>query len=231
VRLERVDSHVEMTVSDTGVGIPPEFLPHIFERFRQADSSTTRKYGGLGLGLAIVKHLIELHGGTIEAHSAGHGQGARFVVKLPPIVLQRADDPLTVAHDAAIQGVDLSGLKLLVVDDEVDARELVSLVLGDCGAEVKTAGSAEEALRILKQFAADVLLSDIGMPGVDGIELLRRVRAEGHKMPAIALTAFARTVDRRRIIGAGFLIHVAKPIEPFALAATVATAAGRTSSF
>ena len=237
ILLERVNSHLEISVADTGIGIGPEFLAHVFERFRQGDASTTRRYGGLGLGLAIVKHLVELHGGSILAKSAGEGQGATFVVQLPLTVVRRTEhnesrhpqSPSALSYD--FKGLDLSGIKVLVVDDEADARDLISRVLTDCDAEVFTAGTAGEALRLVEAERPHVLVTDIGMPDVDGYELLKRVRAlgesSGGKTPAIALTAFARSEDRTRALRAGFLVHVSKPVEPAELVATVASVAGR----
>jgi signal transduction histidine kinase/CheY-like chemotaxis protein len=239
VLLQRVDSQVEISVSDTGAGIRPEFLVHLFERFRQADASTTRKHGGLGLGLSIVRHLVELHGGTVRAHSAGEGQGASFSVRLPLAAVKApADDAARLGHGGLRQPPpdyrlsDLTGLRVLVVDDEPDARELLKRVLSDCGAEVLAASSAAEALALIRGRLLHVLVSDIGMPEVDGYELLRRVRAleEGSgRLPAIALTAFARSEDRTRALRAGFLVHMSKPVEPAELVATVASVAGRAS--
>lgn len=241
ILLQRVNSHIEISVADTGIGIKPEFLDHVFERFRQADASTTRKHGGLGLGLSIVKHLVELHGGTVQVKSAGEGQGSTFTLNLPLTVVHRPVDRSERWHPKASQmmslnfkTVDLSGVKVLVVDDETDARELVKRVLSDCNAQVWTAGSADEALTLVENQKPQVLISDIGMPEMDGYELLKRVRALGHdkggKIPAIALTAFARTEDRTRALRAGFLIHVAKPVEPAELIATVASVTGRTDA-
>ena len=238
VLLERVNSHIEISVADTGTGIPAGFIEHAFERFRQADASTTRKHGGLGLGLAIVKHLVELHGGTVHARSAGEGQGTTFTIKLPLAAVQRYEDGGERVHPAAgplagtrFQPMDLRDIKVLIVDDEADARDLVAHVLGDCGAAVVHAASAEEALALVESERPDVLLSDIGMPDVDGYELLRRVRAlgeaRGGRLPAVALTAFARSEDRTRALSAGFLIHVSKPIDPSELVATVASVVGR----
>jgi signal transduction histidine kinase/ActR/RegA family two-component response regulator len=229
VLLERVSSHVEITVADTGIGIKPEFLPHVFDRFRQADSSATRTAKGLGLGLSIVKHLVEQHGGSVHVTSPGKGQGATFSLQIP----------LTVVHRKGIGGIatdfkrsDLSGVTVLVIDDQADARELIQRVLTECDAKVITAGTAAEALRAVETERPDVLVSDIGMPDVDGYELLRRVRALGHarggRLPAIALTAFARSEDRTRALRAGFLVHVSKPVEPAELVATVASVVGRT---
>jgi PAS domain S-box-containing protein len=227
VRLERVDAHVEIAVEDTGVGIRPEFLPHVFERFRQADQTTTRTHGGLGLGLAIVRHLVELHGGTVRAESEGEGRGATFVVKLPTAPAQRpenSDAPAGAAKDAhpTYECVDvLDGLKVLVVDDEPDARELLRVGFSQCGAEVTTAGSSEEALAAIAKQSPDLLISDIGMPNEDGYELIRRVRqlpaGSGGEVPAIALTAYARTEDRTRALRAGYQLHVTKPVDLLAL--------------
>jgi PAS domain S-box-containing protein len=224
VRLERVNSHVEITVSDTGVGIKPEFLEHAFERFRQADQTTTRDHGGLGLGLAIVRHLVELHGGTAVAESPGEGQGATFIVKLPIVPVYQKENLAERVHPAARDTLPtyecpdrLDGLKVLVVDDEPDTRELLKVGIGQCGAEVKTASSVQEALEAIEQERPDLLISDIGMPVEDGYDLIRRVRALPHEsggsVPAIALTAYARTEDRMRALRAGYQMHVPKPVE------------------
>ena len=239
VLLERVHSQVEISVADTGIGITPAFLAHAFERFRQADASSARRHGGLGLGLSIVKQLVELHGGTVRVKSLGEGAGTVFTVQLPVTALHRRPDngerphphtSKTLSADFKIS--DLSGVKVLVVDDEADARDLFKRVLADCGAQVLTVATAGEALVVVERERPDVLMSDIGMPDVDGFELLRRVRAlgpaRGGKLPAIALTAFARSEDRTRALRAGFLVHVAKPVEPSELVATVAAVAGRT---
>ncbi|MGD0389373.1 MAG: ATP-binding protein [Tepidisphaeraceae bacterium] len=240
VILKRVNSHVELTVADTGQGIAPEFLPFVFDRFRQADPSTTRKQGGLGIGLAIAKQLVELHGGTIRATSPGDGQGSSFIVQLPLMVVHAQAGDAERLHPRAASGIvpgeasrsQLQGVKVLVVDDELDARELIRRVLEDCKAEVLTAGSAAEAMPILVQQKPDVLLSDIGMPLVDGYDFLRQVRSmtaqSGGKTPAIALTAFARSEDRTRALMSGYQVHVSKPVEPAELVATVASVVGRT---
>jgi PAS domain S-box-containing protein len=241
--LERVNSHIEVTVSDTGLGISKEFLPYVFERFQQADSSASRQYGGLGLGLAIVRHLVELHGGTVTGTSSGLNLGSIFIVKLPLAImregLNRSDQesPLHF-HKGVLSGLpsdyamDLSGLKVLVVDDEADARELMSMVLQQCGAEVQAASSTREALKVLEDWRPDVLISDIGMPGEDGYVLIKKVRAlhadRGGRTPAAALTAYARSEDRLRALAAGYHTHVVKPVEPSELAAVVASLAGRT---
>jgi CheY-like chemotaxis protein len=224
VRLERVNSHVEIAVSDTGAGIKPEFLPHVFERFRQADQTTTRHHGGLGLGLAIVRHLVELHGGTVVAESPGEGQGATFTVKLPIVPVYQRENLSERVHPAArdpLPGYDcpdrLDGLKVLVVDDEPDTRDLLKVGIGQCGAEVTTAGSVQEALEAIERERPDLLISDIGMPEEDGYDLIRRVRTlpveSGGRVPAIALTAYARTEDRMQALRAGYQMHVTKPVE------------------
>jgi PAS domain S-box-containing protein len=234
VRLERINSHIEIAVSDTGAGIEPEFLPHVFERFRQADQKTTRQHGGLGLGLAIVRHLVELHGGTVQADSSGEGQGATFVVKLPVVPVHQKEHLELRVHPAArdmLASYDcperLEGLKVLVVDDEVDTRELLRVGLGQCGAEVLTAGSAPDALAVIEESRPDLLISDIGMPGEDGYEVIRKVRAlpaeRGGKIPAIALTAYARTEDRLRALRAGYQMHISKPVELAELVAVMAS--------
>ncbi|HEV7393767.1 MAG TPA: ATP-binding protein [Burkholderiales bacterium] len=239
VVLQRVNSHVEISVADTGIGIRSEFIPHVFDRFRQADASTTRTFGGLGLGLSIVKRLVELHGGTVRAKSDGEGHGTTFTVLLPLSAVRTNADAQDRTHPTTASALafdfhrpDLSGIKVLVVDDEPDARDLIQRVLAECDAQVLTAGSAAEALALVKAEKPHVLVSDIGMPEVDGYELLRRVRAlgptRGGNLPAVALTAFARSEDRTRALHAGFLVHVSKPVEPSELVATVASVAGRT---
>jgi PAS domain S-box-containing protein len=233
VRLERVNSQVEIAITDTGAGIDPEFLPHVFERFRQADQKTTRQHGGLGLGLAIVRHLMELHGGTVRADSAGEGAGATFTVSLPIAAVHRREDEEESVHPTARDMLSshecperLDGLRVLVVDDEPDARELLSVGLGQCGAQVTTASSVLEALEALAGGKFDTMISDIGMPGEDGYELIRRVRAlpsgAGGRMPAIALTAYARSEDRLQALRAGFEMHVSKPVELTELVVVIA---------
>ncbi len=239
VRLERVNSHVEITVADTGQGIAPEFLPHVFDRFRQADQKSTRRHGGLGLGLAIVRQLVELHGGTVRAESEGEGRGAAFTVSLPllPIRQQPAGEaprprpPASGTAPAPAYPPELEGLRVLVVDDDEDSRVLVKKVLEMCGAEVTAVGSAREALAWVERLRPDVLVSDLGMPGEDGYWLIKQVRAlpegRGGKTPAAALTAYARAEDRVRSLRAGFQNHVNKPAEPQELIAVVANLAGR----
>ena len=240
VLLARVNSHVEISVADTGAGIRPEFLPYVFDRFRQADASSTREYAGLGLGLSIVKSLVELHGGSVRAESAGEGRGATFQVQLPLIAMrmstpgeQRLHPRTPVATQPEYVLADLAGVTILVVDDDADARELIKRILQECGAEVVTAASAMDALEVIRETRPSVLVSDIGMPRIDGYELLKRVRAlgeaNGGNMKAIALTAFARSEDRARALRAGFINHVSKPVEPSELIATVASDAGRTA--
>jgi signal transduction histidine kinase/CheY-like chemotaxis protein len=239
VLLERVNSHVEVSVIDTGMGIPPEFLPHVFDRFRQADSTTTRRYGGLGLGLAIVKQLAELHGGGVRAKSPGEGKGATFTLMLPIAVVhpenadlgkarpKNADPMADYCQDRA-----LKGLRVLVVDDEPDARQLIRLVLAKCEAEVAIASSASEARALIESFQPHVILSDVGMPGEDGYDLIRDVRVNhsAKELPAAALTAFARVEDRKRALLAGFQTHVSKPVDPEELTAVIASLAGRTGA-
>jgi PAS domain S-box-containing protein len=241
IRLERINSHVEIIVTDTGSGIPPEILPHIFDRFRQADSATTRKHGGLGLGLAIVRHLVEMHGGTVEAESVGENNGATFTVKLPLIALRSVElSPDKMAgreHPTEAKNVpfecapELEGLHVLVVDDEEDGRTLVAAILEKCGARVTAVGSVAAALQSLQSELPDIILSDIGMPEEDGYSLIRKIRAmrpeEGGQIPAAALTAYARVEDRMRVLRAGFQIHLPKPIEPAELIAVAASLAGR----
>jgi CheY-like chemotaxis protein len=240
--LERVNSHVEVTVHDTGDGIAPEFLPHVFDRFRQADGTTTRRHGGLGLGLSIVKHLVELHGGSVRAKSPGIGQGSTFVVELPVAPIRPhsghdADHSDRPRHPSAAvsSGADecyprLDGVTVLVVDDDFDARELMRRVLSKCGAEVVLAAEAKSALSILQKKRPRVMVSDIGMPTHDGYELIRWIRAlpeaQGGRTPAIALTAFARSEDRRRAIAAGYQTHLAKPADTGELVTVVGSLAG-----
>jgi PAS domain S-box-containing protein len=241
VRLERVNSRVEITVSDSGQGISPEFLPYVFDRFRQADSSYNRIHGGLGLGLAIVRQLVELHGGAVEVQSAGEGYGASFTVKLPIAVskdvaryraggLEQKEPALS--SGAPERFLRLDPLRLLIVDDEADAREMVKTILEECGAEVQAARSAAEGFEILKEWGPDVIISDIEMPHEDGYSLITRLRAlsieEGGQTPAIALTAHARDEDRLRALSSGFDGHVSKPMDAAELVTVIANLARRT---
>jgi len=232
VRLECVDSHLELTVRDTGRGIAPEFLPYLFERFRQADPSSTRALGGLGLGLAIVRHLVELHGGTVEAESAGEGMGTTLRVRMPFRVAPHGASGPERTHEVAAETpaggefAPLGGLRVLVVDDEPDTCDVLEAVLREAGAEVRTCRSAAAALAEIETWWPDVLLSDIGMPGEDGYALIRSIRVQeaqhGRAIAAVALTAYARLEDRRKALSAGFQMHVPKPIDGDELIAVVA---------
>jgi signal transduction histidine kinase len=235
VSAERIDASVVITVRDDGQGIDAEFLPYLFEPFRQADGSTTRRHGGLGLGLAIVKQLVEAHGGTISAQSAGDGRGASFRVELPapapaPVRERRRGGQAIEATTTTLRAIRLDGIRLLIVDDDEDSRDLIGLTLAEQGAAVSSAASAGEALRLLAEAPPDVLLSDIGMPDVNGYSLIRRVRSlpgdRGGRTPAIALTAYSRAEDGARAFAAGFQAHVTKPVDPDRLAAIVANLAG-----
>ena len=236
IRLERIDSRIQITVHDEGIGIRPDFLPHVFERFQQAAGG--RRSGGLGLGLTIVRHIVELHGGTVEAASPGEGRGATFTVMLPVMAVRMAtrlaEAPLAAARDVLGHRGALSGVRVLVVDDDSDTGELLALVLTPHGADVRSSASVSEALEIFRSWHPDVLVSDIGMPEEDGFALIRQVRAfsreEGGQIPAIALTGFAKVADRSRALLHGFQLHVTKPVEPAELVAAVANLAGRTGS-
>ena len=238
VRLERVERNVEVTITDTGQGLAPEFLPHVFDRFRQADATTTRAFGGLGLGLAIVRQLVELHGGTVRAESEGKDLGSTFTFCLPLMPGRNAvsDTENVQAPEFNLLEAEcpseLDGLHVLIVDDEVDACELLRIVLEGCGAQVTTTFSAAAALAAIEQEAFDVLISDIGMPDEDGYSLIAKVRAlgkeRGGEIPAAALTAYVAEEDRIRVLRSGFQIHVPKPISPTELVAIVANLAGRT---
>jgi signal transduction histidine kinase/CheY-like chemotaxis protein len=239
VRLECVAANLELSVHDSGLGIAPDFLPHVFDRFRQADASTTRDHGGLGLGLSIVKQLIELHGGTVRAESAGEGQGAAFIVILPPAPLpahgERREHPASLSIEPTLaEKVSLAGIKVLVVDDQADTCELIRRVLTQAGAQVVVAGSAAEGMLRIEADRPDVMVSDIGMPQTDGYQFMRDVRrlpaSRGGRTPAVALTAFARSEDRTRAMMAGYHVHIAKPIEPMELVATVGNLIDRTSA-
>ena len=232
VVLERVNSHVEICIEDTGIGIRPDFLPYVFDRFRQADSGTTRRHGGLGLGLSIVKNLVELHGGTVRVKSPGENQGSTFIVSLP-ISYVRGSARETTARPGgfgdvaeAIELPELRNIRVLIIDDEADGRTLVARILEDRGASPVCISSAEEALEALGREHFDVLLSDIGMPNMDGYQLIREVRrldkSRTKPIPAIAITAYARPEDRQRSLLAGFHMHLSKPIEPRELIASIA---------
>jgi PAS domain S-box-containing protein len=235
IRLARVGSHVRITVSDSGQGISPDFLPHVFDRFRQADQSTARAHTGLGLGLAVVRHLVELHGGTVAASSGGAQRGATFTVELPVIApFEETEAPTDIierikAEAQSDNAVELDGLRVLLVDDEQDARDLVSVMLRQRGASVMEAESASEALKLLESARPDALIADIGMPFEDGYALMRKVRALnpefGGLTPAIALTAYAGEEDRARAIDAGFHLHLTKPVDAAALTEALLTVA------
>jgi CheY-like chemotaxis protein len=246
VRLEEQDSHAVIIVSDNGQGISPEFLPHVFDRFRQADGTTTRKHGGLGLGLSLAHHLVELHGGQIYAESEGEGKGANFIVKLPIAEFDRQHDNTSSSGDYTnhteadrpdarnlhLGGGILKDLYVLVVDDDPDTRELLANIISACGALVNTVPSVQRALQVIADSRFDILVSDIGMPGEDGYSLLRKVREletnQGcQPVPAIALTAYARPEDRQKAISAGFNAHLTKPIDQDVLIRSLAGLAGR----
>ncbi|MBC7929984.1 MAG: response regulator, partial [Rubrivivax sp.] len=242
--LRRVDSQIEVSVRDTGQGIGSEFLPHVFERFRQADGKTTRKHGGLGLGLAIVRHLVELHGGTVRAHSDGQGRGAEFSLRLhvlgihsygssanPTGALALTDpsvkEPLRIDRPPKLDGV-----RVLIVDDDLDTRQMLNTVLSQCEAEVVTSASVAEALQEIGRLKPDVLVSDLGMPDQDGYELIKKVREmeaerDEKALPALALTAYAKAEDRVRALTEGYQVHLSKPVEPAEFVLVVADLAGR----
>jgi len=238
VALKRVEDRVQVSVSDSGVGITPEFLPYIFDRFRQADGSTTRVHGGLGLGLSIVQHLVQLHGGSVSVESEGQDRGANFIVNLP----LAADVPVDAIENGAGAETEsnglpagfsklLEGVRILVVDDEADSRDLVKAILTRCGSEVRCCESAATALETFREWKPDLLVSDIGMPNEDGYALLKKLRKlklkRAKEIPAVALTAYVTDDDRARTLAAGYQMHVAKPIEPEALVRSIAGAVGR----
>ncbi len=240
VALQRVRSNVEIVVSDTGQGISNEFLPYVFDRFRQADATSTRRHGGLGLGLAIVRRLVEMHGGTVAASSPGEGLGATFTVKLPLIVarVDRRDledtHPVPAANISLGPSPKLEGVRVIVVDDEPDTREMLRIMIGQLGAEVRACASSEQAMKLLSDWNPDVIVSDIEMPDEDGYELIRKVRRSeanrgGRKVPAVALTAYGRVEDRLRALSAGYQMHVAKPAQPEELATVIASLAARSA--
>jgi PAS domain S-box-containing protein len=238
VKVQRVNSHVEIVVSDSGVGISKEFLPYVFDRFRQADASTTRIHGGLGLGLSIVRQLVDLHGGSVSVHSEGEGKGTTFTITLPFVGVVNNENEAESLHPTqgeevmSFEGLpSLQGLKILVVDDEADTRELIREVLKECGSEVITSESAAEALEALEQHKPDILISDLGMPDEDGYSLISKIRAlpdeRGGQIPAAALTAYARAEDRMRVLRSGFQFHLPKPVDSAELVTVVASLAGR----
>ena len=237
VRLARVNSHIEIVVSDNGIGIPADFIPYVFDRFRQADSRTTRKAGGLGLGLAIVRHIVEMHGGTVDVTSAGENQGATFRVHLPVMIVHpekgatRREHPRTERREALRKLEDLAGVRVLAIDDEPDALMLLRVVLETAGAAVSTFRSPVAALERIAEEKPDVLVVDLGMPEMDGFELITRIRNSSNPylrdVPAAALTAFARSEDRTRALRSGFELHLAKPVDPAELVASVARLARR----
>jgi PAS domain S-box-containing protein len=236
VSLERINSQIEITVSDTGIGIDDNFLPYVFDRFRQADSTSSKKYGGLGLGLSIVRQLVEMHGGTVEAHNRQDVQGATFTIKLPVMaVRQQSDhwkndfdlpnspDSKTVSYELL---QSLKGIKVLAVDDDKDARFLLKTILEQSGAEVETCESVSAALSLIMDYCPDILISDIGMPEEDGYELIKKIREKekgtGKRLPAVALTAFSRAEDRLKALTAGYNTHIPKPVEPAELTIVIA---------
>jgi CheY-like chemotaxis protein/anti-sigma regulatory factor (Ser/Thr protein kinase) len=246
VRLVHVDSHTDIIVSDSGIGISKDVMPFIFERFRQADSATTRQHGGLGLGLAIVRHLVEMHGGTVSVESGGEGQGSIFTVNLPLIsvnatggfVLDKNTESTSSANNRNVEfdfAAELEGLHILVVDDEADGRMLAKTVLEKCGAKVTVVDSAASGLEALKTLRPEILISDLGMPGEDSYTMIKKIRAlpaeQGGQIPAAALTAYAGVEDRMRVLRAGFQIHLPKPVEPAELIAVVANLSGRHKTF
>ncbi len=238
VKVQRINSHVEIVVSDSGVGISKEFLPYVFDRFRQADASITRTHGGLGLGLSIVRQLVDLHGGSVGVQSEGEGKGTTFTITLPFVGVVSNQNDAESVHPTQGDDVNsfeglpsLQGLKVLVVDDEADTRELIREVLKECGSEVITSRSAEEALAALEEHKPDILISDLGMPDEDGYSLISKIRAlpdeRGGQIPAAALTAYARAEDRMRVLRSGFQFHLPKPVDSAELVTVVASLAGR----
>ncbi len=238
VKVQPENKHVKISVSDTGIGLSPQFVPYIFDRFRQADGSTTRLHGGLGLGLAIVKHLVQLHHGSVEVESLGEQQGSTFTVTLPMAAASASTDvnatetqPNGSAAGLAAYATLLDGLRILVVDDDADSRDVIKAILSSCGGEVNCCESAAEAMKAVRDWKPDLLVSDIGMPNEDGFALIEKLRRQRSKrarlMPAVALTAYATKDDKARTLSAGFQLHVTKPVEPEVLVKSIATALGR----
>lgn len=247
VALQRVNSEVEISVGDSGEGISSEFLPYVFDRFSQGDGKTTRLHSGLGLGLAIVRQLVELHGGTVNAHSDGPGRGATFKLRLPVLSINSVSGSKTAANDLTLtrarvtDGLSiecpprLDGVRVLVVDDDSDTRQMLKAVLSECQADVSTAASAAEAIKEIERLKPDVLVSDVGMPEQDGYELIKKVReteSAGNtaRIPALALTAYAKAEDRVRALASGYQVHLSKPVEPAEFVLVVANLAGRGQS-
>jgi CheY-like chemotaxis protein/anti-sigma regulatory factor (Ser/Thr protein kinase) len=235
ISVGQTPTHVEIQVKDTGPGIDPNFLPHVFERFRQADGSTTRTHGGIGLGLAIVRHLVELHGGTIAVENREAESGAVFTIRLPlpsgELNAEALAEAASLRKESQSDQPSLEGLRILVVDDEIDALDLIGVELAQHGAKIVGVGSAEEALEALEQVEFDLLICDIGMPKTDGYALIRQIRKQeegsDRRIPAVALTAYARVQDRMQAIMSGFSTHVAKPVEANELITVVASLVGR----
>jgi CheY-like chemotaxis protein len=244
VALQRVNSEVQVSVGDSGEGISSEFLPYVFDRFSQGDGKSTRSHTGLGLGLAIVRQLVELHGGTVKAHSDGPGRGATFEMRLPVLSLNLVPGSKSALSDSTLTGARvtdglsiecpprLDGVRVLVVDDDSDTRQMLKAVLSECHADVITAASASEAIKEIEQRKPDVLVSDLGMPEHDGYELIKQVRKtesadNAARIPALALTAYAKAEDRVRALAGGYQVHLAKPVEPAEFVLVVANLAGR----
>jgi CheY-like chemotaxis protein len=233
LRVSPVDRMMRLVVSDTGHGISPEFLPFVFERFRQSDASSSRRFGGLGLGLALVRELVELHGGTVRGESAGDGKGAAFTVDLPGVMLTEANADADLMLRTADEGPSLRDIRVLVVEDEADSRELLVETLSEYGADVVAVASCQDAVAVLRQSTPQqlphVIVSDLGMPKEDGYDLIRQIRAmpqaEGGRIPAVALTGYANPEDRRRALAAGYQGHVAKPMDRLTMATAVKRAA------
>jgi CheY-like chemotaxis protein/anti-sigma regulatory factor (Ser/Thr protein kinase) len=243
VWLGRTDGRLELSVTDTGIGIEPDFVPCIFDRFRQADSTSTRRYGGLGLGLSIVRNVVEMHGGRVSVSSPGKGRGATFKILLPAALPQfqqtqnvegKTESKQPVERKGHEAGLNLTGVRVLVVEDDPDTLELLRFILDRRGAEVNTAASTREALDVMEHWQPTTLVSDLAMPDQDGYELIGRIRSRGSErggnIPAVAVSAYTRTEDRIRALSAGFQMHLPKPVDPEELVATVASLAGLTHS-